>query len=224
MLGVTEPSFLRDTRAAYDTIAADYAEHSRTALAKKPLDRALLTAFAELVQAAGGGPVADLGCGPGDVTAYLHALGLTVFGVDLSPQMIALARLAHPNLRFDEGSMAALDLPDGALGGIVAFYSTIHIPPQQLPGLFAEFCRVLAPGGHLLIVFQIGDEQRRRTEAFGLSISLDYYLRPPERVAELLSQAGLAVHARLLREPDQVVEKVQRVYLLARKPGDASHS
>src|SRR3981081_1801081 len=140
-----EPDYLRIPRAAYDPVAVDYAELLRTALAAKPLDRAMLAAFAELVQTAGAGPVADLGCGPGRVTAPLHSLGLTAFGVDLSPGMVAVARRAHPDLRFDEGSLTALDLTDGALGGIVAWYSIIHTPPELLPVVCAEFYRVLAP-------------------------------------------------------------------------------
>jgi SAM-dependent methyltransferase len=170
------------------------------------------------------GPVADVGCGPGRVTAHLHGLGLSVFGVDLSPQMVTVARQAHPSLRFDVGSMLALHLPDGALGGIVAWYSTIHVPQERLPAVFAEFHRVLAPGGHLLLAFQVGDEVSHRTEAAGHAISLDFHRRHPDRVAELLSQAGLVVRARLLREPDDYgdfPEKTQQAFLLARKPTDA---
>src|SRR5262245_16325714 len=73
------------------------------------------------------------GCGPGQVAAYLHAQGVPVFGIDLSPRMVALARQAHPDLRFSEGSRTALDLPDGSVGGIVACYSIIHLPTEQLP-------------------------------------------------------------------------------------------
>jgi hypothetical protein len=58
---------------AYDTVAVDYAELLRTELEPKPLDRAMLGTFAELVRASGGGPVADLGGGTGRVTAYLHS-------------------------------------------------------------------------------------------------------------------------------------------------------
>jgi len=214
---VSQPSYLHSTRVAYDTVAADYAERSRTALDDKPLGRALLAAFAELVQAGGGGPVADLGCGPGDVTAHLHALGLAAFGVDLSPAMVALARRAHPHLRFDEGSMTALDLPDGTLGGIVAWYSIIHLPPEQLPAAFAEFHRVLAPGGYLLLGFQAGDEMLHLEQAFGQVVSLDVHRLSPDRVVDALQRTGFAVTARLLREPD-ATEKVQQSHLLARKP------
>jgi hypothetical protein len=54
-----EPSYLRSVRAAYDAVAADYAEHFSTELEAKPLGRAMLAAFAELVQATGAGPVAQ---------------------------------------------------------------------------------------------------------------------------------------------------------------------
>jgi SAM-dependent methyltransferase len=212
---VAERSFLDTTRTAYDTMAADYAERFRDELAGQPLERALFAAFAELAR--DGGPVADLGCGAGLLTAYLHSLGLDVFGVDLSPRMLAEARRAHPGLRFEEGSMTALDLPDGALGGITALYSIIHIPTERLPELFAGFHRVLAPGGHLLIAVLVGDEQRHRTEAFGHAISLDYHLRPPDRLAEPLTEAGFVVDARLLREPGEG-ELLPRAFLLARKP------
>ena len=215
---MTGPSFLRDTRASYDSVAADYAERFQGELAGKPLDRALFAAFAELVQAAGAGPVADIGCGPGHVAAYLHGLGLNAFGIDLSPEMIAVARRSYPGLRFGVGSMSALDLPDGHLGGIVAMYSIIHIPPDQLPRVFAEFHRVLAPGGHLLAAFQAGDERRHVTEAFGRPVCVDAYRLPPDHVARLLGEAGLDLRAQLLREPHEGYETDQRAYLLARKP------
>jgi hypothetical protein len=70
---------------------------------------------------------------PGHVTAHLHALGPITFGIDLSFEMVALARRAHPDLRFDEGPMTALDLADGMLGGILESYPIIHTRPRQLP-------------------------------------------------------------------------------------------
>jgi hypothetical protein len=73
-VAVTEPDFLRDTRASYDAIATVYAERFRDELAARPLDRGMLAGFAELVRANGAGPVADVGCGPGRVTGYLDAI------------------------------------------------------------------------------------------------------------------------------------------------------
>ena len=173
-MAVTEPDFLRDTRASYDAVATGYAERFRDELAAKPLDRAMLAGFAELVRAAGARPVADIGCGTGRVTAHLNDLGLPVFGIDLSPGMVAVARRSYPGLRFDVGSMLALDLPDAALGGVLAWYSVIHLPDERLPEAFAEFCRVLAPGGLVLLAFQAGDESLHLAEALGHPVSLDF--------------------------------------------------
>lgn len=209
-----------DIRASYDTVAVDYARLLGTELAARPLERALLAAFAELVRAAGGGPVADLGCGPGRVTEHLHSLGVAASGVDLSPGMVGVARRTYPHLRFDEGSMAALDLADGTLAGIVAWYSTVHTPIDELPRFFAEFHRVLASGGQLLLAFKAGDkagdECVRLERAYGHTVALDVHRFPPDRVAGMLGRAGFAEVARLVRAPEGA-EKTPQAFLLFRK-------
>jgi SAM-dependent methyltransferase len=214
---VTEPAFLTSTRTSYDTVAVDYAEHAKHWLAGNPLDRAVLGMFAELVLDAGGGPVADIGCGTGLATAHLHGLGVDVFGIDLSPGMLAVARRNLPEVRFETGSMIALDMPDGTLTGLTAYYSTIHVPDELLPRVFAEFSRVLAPGGHALIVFQVGDEPLQVSEWSGHEIALEFHRRRPEYVSALLVAAGLPVHAHAVREAGPT-ERTPHAYLLARKP------
>ncbi|MEV0642851.1 class I SAM-dependent methyltransferase [Streptomyces sp. NPDC050619] len=217
-MSTDSPDFIQATRSSYDAIAQDYSERFPDVLGGRPLDLALVGAFAELARTVAPAPVADLGSGPGHVTAGLHALGLPVFGVDVSPRMVELARRAHPDLRFHVGSLTSLDLPDGTLGGITALYSIIHVPDEHLPAAFAEFHRVLVPGGHVLLAFQSGDEDERlhMTERFGHEISLDYYWRTPETVADHLTKAGLRLHARVMREPYEE-EKRPRAFLLARK-------
>ncbi|GAP58816.1 malonyl-[acyl-carrier protein] O-methyltransferase [Arthrobacter sp. Hiyo1] len=218
---MTEPSDVHATRAAYNTVAVDYAELLRNELHTKPYDRAMLGTFAELVQSSGGEAVADIGCGPGRITAHLRSLGLAAFGIDLSPEMVAVARRDHPSLQFSEGSMEALELADGTLDGIVAWYSIIHTPPARLPRVFGEFHRTLLDGGLLLLAFQAGDEPRHLGFAYGHEIDLDAYRLPPDHISELLLQAGLVVEAQLLREPDDRYEKTPQAYLLARKPSTA---
>ncbi|WP_200209151.1 class I SAM-dependent DNA methyltransferase [Micromonospora coerulea] len=194
---MTEPHWMIETRAAYDTVAVDYARLIPD-VEEGTLDRAMLAAFAE--QVGGAGPVVEVGCGTGRITAHLRDLGLDVSGIDLSPGMVEVARRNHPELRFAVGSMTDLPLPDGALAGLVAWYSIIHVPPALLPGVFAEFHRVLAPGGRLLLAFKAGDRLVRLEEAYGHTVSYDVHWLSPDRVAEQLAEAGFGVHARLDRE------------------------
>jgi SAM-dependent methyltransferase len=206
-----------DTRAFYDTIAEDYADHFRGVHLTKPLDRAVLAAFAELVER-DRGPVADLGCGPGWITAHLASLGLPVFGLDLSEGMLTVARRHYPELPFEQGSMLELPVADEALGGAVSWYSTIHTPLDRLPALFAEIRRVLAPGAPLLTAFQAGDVPRRHDRPFGHRVTLDFERRRPELMAELLQGAGFDVRHRLVSEPDEALgEPTPHAYLIARR-------
>ena len=218
MTAIDEPEYLTATRAGYDTVAADYAELLGGALEENPFDRAVLALYADLVRGAvcGGGRVVEIGCGPGRITAHLAGLGLDAFGIDLSPGMIEQARLRHPGLEFRVGQMTALDLPPGALAGLVAWYCVIHIPPAEHPAVFEGFRRVLAPGGHLLLAFHAGDERRRITDAYGHSgLAYDSYRLPPERVEQQAVLAGFLPVARLTREPIGL-EKTTQAYLVLR--------
>ena len=205
--------FLTRTRVFYDTVAEDYAERFREPFAKAPMERAVFGVFAELVGP--GGAVADLGCGPGRATAYLRSLGLDVFGLDLSEGMLAIARRENPDLLFVQGSMLELDVADGSLAGAVSWYSSIHTPVEELPSLFREFRRVLAPGGHLLIGFQVGDEPKRHDKPFGHDVILDFQRRQPEFIGGLLKAAGFELLSRTVRAAEGG-ELSPQAFLIAR--------
>lgn len=202
------------TAKAYDSVAVRYAEFVRRGLDDLPLDRAVLAAFADFARTAGAGPVADLGCGPGYVTAHLHDLGLAAFGIDLSPAMIDIARETYPDLRFEVGSMEALDLADGEVGGIVSWYSIIHTPPQELPAYFSEFRRVLAPGGHLLLAFF--ESEGGTLAAFDHKVA-PAYRWPIDDLTALARDAEFVELGRMLREPREE-ERYRRGHLMLRRP------
>jgi hypothetical protein len=138
----------------------------------------------------------------------------TVGGMAERPD-VAATRAAYDTVAADYADLLADGLADDSVGGIVAWYSIIHTPPEHLPAVPAEFHRVLAPGGHIPLAFQVGDERVHLEEAYGHVVSLDAYRLLPDHGAGLLAEAGLVTGARLLREP-QAPETVPQAYLLAR--------
>lgn len=197
-------TWLDDTRDSYDAIAASYADETRDLLDRQLYVRAGVVLFAELVRAIGGGPVADVGCGPGHTTALLRELGVDAFGMDLSPAMIEIARREHSAARFEVGSMTDLDLADESLAGVIAWWSLIHIPDHAVPGVVGQFRRVLRPGGVLAVGFHVGEEP-----------SGDVHYRAPSRVADWLREGGFTVEAQHLLRPD---DPIPGAIVFARRP------
>ncbi|MEU8778125.1 class I SAM-dependent methyltransferase [Streptomyces sp. NPDC048606] len=202
------------TGAAYDGVVELYASLFADRLEGQPFARAMIGTFAELVRAMGNRRVADVGCGPGHLTAMLCEQGVDAFGFDLSPGMVDHARRAHPALRFGQARMECLPVEDGALGGVLAHYSMIHTPPGELPQLLAEQVRVLAPGGLLLVSFfgTDGPEPVR----FDHKVT-PAYSWPVDRLAGLLAGAGLVPFARLVHDPSSERGFLD-AHMLARRP------
>jgi SAM-dependent methyltransferase len=189
---------LDDIRVSYDEVAASYADQQRDSLDGEPYLRAALALFAELIRDSGGGPVADLGCGPGHVTAHLQQLGVSAFGIDLSPAMIGVAQHSYPGLRFETGSMTDLRLADASVAGLLSFWSLVHTPDDEFPGIFAHFRRVLRPGGLLLLGFHAGQGSRLKTQGYGgHPMKVYVHRRQPDQVAAWLGTAGITVEAQL---------------------------
>lgn len=202
---------------SYSRLAPGWAAMAATT-PLRPITRTLIEAFAERLWTGGvPGPVADVGCGPGRETALLSDLGLDAFGVDLAPGMVDEARRAHPALRFEVGSLLSLDVADNSLAGLLASYSIIHLRPEQRPRAFAEFHRVLAPGGLAMLLFQVGSDSGHRTEADGHEIDLPWHRLQPADVTAQLRTAGFTIWLQTVREPDPD-EKVPQACVIARKP------
>jgi len=187
-------------RASYDKIAGEYARLSFTELSHKPADCKILDVIIERSQ--GQGPICDLGCGPGQVARYLRDHGVSeVIGVDISAGMVREARRLNPDVTFLEADMRQLPVEAGAWGGIVAFYSLIHIPRGDVPAVLQELHRVLRPGGHLLVSFHIGDTSHRSKDWWGLPVDLDYTSFLSEEMQDYLRVAGFSVEGWLVRPP-----------------------
>lgn len=165
------------------------------------------------------GDVYDLGCGPGQTTAFLHDHGIRVRGVDLSADLLCEARARHPGVVFEPGDMLALSCADASLAGVVAFYAIVHFSPADLRRALAEMHRVLRPGGRLLLAFHIGEGLVHVAEFLGRPVALDFALFTPQQVTDELIRAGFADVEVIERDPYPDVEyPSRRAYLFARKP------
>jgi SAM-dependent methyltransferase len=131
------------------------------------------------------GPVLDLGCGPGHLTGFLRSLSADVTGIDLVPEFIAHGRRAYPAARFELGSMSDLGRPAGSVAGVLAWYSLIHLDPEQVDGVLATIRRVMAPGAALVVGFFDGAE----CEPFDHAVVTAYRWTADELAARL-ARAG----------------------------------
>lgn len=209
-------STLTQIAQSYDHVAAAYTAQIADELAGKPLDRALLLAFAEQVGTRG--PIGDLGSGPGHVAAFLAEAGSEVIGFDLSQGMVEQASARYPAIPFRQADMRSLPVEDGAFGGIVAFYSIIHLQPENIAATFREWRRTLRPGGLVLVAFHIGQDIVHLDEWWEQLVDLDFRFLPLETVAEALHDAGFAVEYMIRRTPYPGVEHPsERGYIQARR-------
>ncbi|WP_437816493.1 class I SAM-dependent methyltransferase [Sorangium sp. So ce1078] len=200
---------------SYDRVAKAYVETFFHELERKPFDRELLDRFAREV--GGRGPVCDMGCGPGQVAAYLASRGVEALGVDLSPEMVAHAERLSPGIPFRQGDMLSLDVADGAWAGIAAFYSIIHVGRQNAVRALRELRRALRGGGLLLLGFHGGHEVIHLDSWWEQPVSVDFTFFEPDEMEEYLRTAGFDVEEKLERPPYEFEHPSRRVYILARK-------
>jgi SAM-dependent methyltransferase len=198
--------------SSYDTVAARYEERFLDELRAKPRDRELLRAFATSVE----DPVAEIGCGPGQVGAFVAQWGRHVFGVDLSPRMATQA-----NGRLDGAlvaDMRALPFANDGLGGLLAFYSLIHLRREALEPVLREFRRVLRPGGRLLFTAHEGKGEVELDEFLAQPVPFAATLFDLDELVRSSEASGLEVTSAERREP-YATESTVRLFVAAMKPG-----
>jgi ubiquinone/menaquinone biosynthesis C-methylase UbiE len=208
-------------RAVYDVAAARYVKFVGTEISSAtegPIDRSLLVAFIELINRQSVGRVADIGCGPGRVAAFMAERGLEVVGVDVSQAMLAVARTAHPHIKFEEGQLDALPIETGVLAGAVCWYSIIYTPPDHLAEAFGELTRVLIPGGYVLLAFQAESEPVYRADAQGTRLPLTSYRHGVQEVAGSLEDTGFKIYTTVLRAPELEHETTSQGFVIASSP------
>jgi uncharacterized protein YceH (UPF0502 family) len=217
---LVEGAEARDERVGrtYDTVATAYADELLDELDRKPFDRWLLERVADL---AGEGQVADVGCGPGQVTAHLALAGAEVTGFDLSPGMVDEATQRFPELTFRVADLRALPTPDGGGGwaAVTAWYALVHLAGSELPSAVDDLAAALRPGGWLAVAVHVGGEVVHRDEFFGHPVDVDFTLHDAGAVIAAFRAAGLQAVEWYHRGPyDGAEAETERLYVLGRRP------
>ncbi len=189
-------------RDGYDQMAEVYTKHVSLEMTVPSIVRSVLEAFAHQVQQQSPGKVADVGCGPGHITAFLAGLGLDIFGIDNSPSLREIARDAHPEIRFEIGQLASLPVETDSLQAIVSKHSLIHTPVNLVPAVLDEFARVLAPDGLLFLSFFGSATPDSHGEAFDHAVTTAYQF-DVDVMCDLLSSAGFTEQLRMIRQPKE---------------------
>ncbi len=204
-------------RSSYDAVAVQYADQLADELDGLPFERWLLDRVAAH---ADGGPVVEVGSGPGHVTAYLAEAGADATGLDLSPAMVEEARRRFPGGDYQVGDLRRLMRPTSATGwsAVLAWYSLIHLAGSELPDALGALSRPLAAGGWLVVALHAGSEVRHVDEWFDAAVDLDFVLHEPADVVRMVEGAGLTDVEWYHRGPFPArSETTGRLYVVGRK-------
>ena len=178
-------------KQTYAQRAPEYAEALGSIKDMSPQDVALISEWGKVVS----GPVLDAGSGPGHWTDLLRALGREVIGLDVVPEFIGIARNHFPSTNFVLGNLLEIPIKSSCLGGILAWYSLIHLRPDDWGLALSEFARTLKSDGSLLLGVFLGEQGA----PFEHAITKAYYWSEVELLT-LLESTGfrvISVHSRV---------------------------
>lgn len=163
-----------------------------------------------------GSEVLELGCGIGLTTTRHLAERYSVTAVDLSPRQVELARENVPSARFLHGDMTQLSFPPESFDAVVAFYSIIHVPREEHPGLLHNIALWLRPGG-LLIATLGAQATEYGFEENWLGASMYWSSYDSDTNRRLVEDAGLEIVSAELETEDEFGEPVTFFWVVARK-------
>ena len=206
---------LNEVTNCYNLTAEEYAKVFYNELENKPFDRLILQRFAS----ENSGKFADLGCGCGQTTKFLEDAGVKdLIGIDLSPEMVKIAKKLNKNINFEVGNMLNLDKKDEEFGAILAFYAIVHFTYEEIEQAFSEVYRVLKTSGQFLFSFHVGNEEIKLDEFLNQKLAITFYFFEVDKILQILEKIGFKLKDAIIRYPYKEVEHPsQRAYILVEK-------
>ena len=153
-----------------------------------------LKKFADLVKLGGGKDILELGCGSGVQTKQLLDLGLSVVGLDISPNMIIEAKKRAPGGKYLVGDIASVAFEKDSFGGIFARASLLHIPKKLIPAVLESVCKMLKTGGYFYLAIKEGKGEGEVEDVrHGINVKRFFSLFVKEEIEKLMEEAGFKI-------------------------------
>ena len=173
-----------DVSKAYSSPTLDAEALLGTVISAEDPDRVLIEPWATGVD----GAILDVGSGTGRWTGHLASLGHQIEGLEPATRLVELARQTHPSVTFHHGTIADLSDSPKRWAGILAWYSLIHMGPDELPDALVALRMAVEDGGGLLMSFFFGPS----LEPMYHPVATAYQWPLPE-LAQALETAGFQV-------------------------------
>lgn len=143
-----------DIKAYYDELAPQYQESRFANTYGQYIQAQEMAVLEKYLSQNPSEPCLDLACGSG------RYLNFASHGMDISPEMLKVARAKHPKIDFQLGDARALNYADGSFGNCLSFHLFMHLERESLKQILSEVHRILVPGGRFL--FDIPSAERRK--------------------------------------------------------------
>ena len=169
------------------------------------------------------GKILDIGCcSTAQQARFFRDNGYKVTSIDLSEKCIETAMQNFPGIDFIQMDMVEMDFENESFDAINAFYSIIHIPDEQLNGLFNDFNKILKPNGKLAIVVHTGDFYGYYDE---IETPVFYRTYTQNELKKYINRSGFEIIEMKQRQPiDDFEFQSERIYLIARKANNKNPS
>ena len=161
----------------------------------------------------------DVGCGVGVDAGFMESEGFEIIGIDLSKEMLNIAKEKFPQIDFRQQDIRKLDFPPESFDGIIASCSLIHIPKKDISTILEKFHQILKKDGAIYIALQGGKSEE---------IFIDELFKPDEKlflniisfdeIKNLLVKNGFSIVKKYEREPKSKEElNYTKLYVIAKK-------
>ena len=162
--------------------------------------------------------ILDAGCGIGTDAGYLAKMGHQVSGIDLSEQMLNIARQNHPRVEFFLQDLRHPDFPPNSFDGILASFSLIHLRKDDVIPALTQYNHLLKPSGLLFLALQSGRSQEIfLKEPFKPDEITFLNVVSEDEVEHLLNRGGMNIVLKRKRRADKQEFDFIKLFVLARK-------